>query len=141
MTECVFCRIVSKEAAASFVYEDAHNVAFMDIRPIHRGHLLVVPKKHAKLVKELPEAEYLHLFKAVRRVYQALQDSEVKGEGVTWFVADGPPDQEVEHIHVHLIPRSSGDGFGYRFPPGYGNVAVRPELDTVAARIRDALSA
>jgi histidine triad (HIT) family protein len=62
-------------------------------------------------------------------------------EGLNVFVADGEAaGQEVPHVHVHLIPRHRGDGFGLRFPPGYGSMPEREELEAVAALVRSALT-
>lgn len=139
MDPCIFCEIVAARSPASVVYDDARHMAFMDLRPVHRGHVLVIPKRHARLVEELTAHEVAGLMQSADRVYRALQASSLRAEGVTWLIADGPPDQEVPHVHVHLMPRSAGDGFGFRLPPGYGPSADRADLDAAAGEIRAAV--
>ncbi|HIQ06191.1 MAG TPA: HIT family protein [Anaerolineae bacterium] len=140
MTDCIFCRIVRGEAPASLVYTDELAVAFMDIQPVNPGHVLVVPKSHAAYLAELEEAVGAHLFKVGMRVAAALRRSGVKCEGVNFFLADGEAAfQDVFHVHLHIIPRYPGDGFGLRFGPHYWHKPDRSELDLVAAQIRQAL--
>ena len=61
MNDCVFCKIIKKEIPASVVYEDEKTLAFLDINPYAKGHLLVIPKKHSKWLWDMPENEYLFL--------------------------------------------------------------------------------
>lgn len=134
---CIFCRIVHGELPASVVHEDAHTIAFMDIRPVRPGHTLVVPRTHAPLLRDLDDEMRATVWASAMRVYDALRGSDVPMDALNVVVADGPAaGQEVAHSHVHLIPRQAGDGFGFRFPPGYGLVAERDDLDSMAARIR-----
>ncbi|MBI2930050.1 MAG: HIT family protein [Planctomycetes bacterium] len=134
--DCIFCRILARKAPASFVTEDAFTAAFMDLHPINPGHVLVVPKTHAVLIQDLPDDAYAQLMAAARRVCAALGRSPLAGEGTTWYVADGPPHQEVPHVHVHLVPRHTNDGFRLVFPPGYGKPAPRIDLDRAADMLR-----
>ncbi len=139
MADCTFCRILRRELEASFVAEDDLAVAFMDLRPINPGHVLVVPRQHAALVGELDDASAETMWRLARRCAAALRLSGLRLEGLNFFLADGEAaGQEVFHTHLHVIPRSRGDGFGFRFPPGY-SVRPRPELEDAAARIRAAL--
>jgi diadenosine tetraphosphate (Ap4A) HIT family hydrolase len=121
------------------VYQDQLVVAFMDIQPITRGHLLVVPRKHAVLMHEVDNLSAAQTWQVVSRMAEALRLSGLPCEGVNVFVADGEAAfQDVPHFHVHVIPRFSGDGFSLEFPPGYGEPVGRPELEAVAATIRGA---
>jgi len=135
MEDCIFCKIAAGEIPASKVYEDDVALAFMDIRPITRGHLLVIPKKHAQLVSELDEDTTARLFKVVRKLDIAIR----KLEGVkdiTILVSDGPAaQQEVPHVHIHLIPRYENDGLGLKFPEGYGKSANSGALSRLAMEI------
>ncbi len=77
------------------------------------------------------------MFKVAMRVAGALRQSGVKCEGINLFLADGEAaSQDVFHVHLHVIPRFRGDGFGVRFGPNYGVEPNRKELDVVAERIR-----
>jgi diadenosine tetraphosphate (Ap4A) HIT family hydrolase len=135
--DCVFCRIVSGSAPATFLHQDDLVVAFMDIRPVQRGHLLVVPRRHAKLIPELDEATLARMWSMATDLNRALRASALPCEAVSVYVADGDAaGQEVAHVHIHLIPRHAQDGFGFRFPPGYGAQRGREELEAMANEIR-----
>lgn len=139
MSGCVFCEIVAGRAPASFVHRDAEWVAFLDIQPVAAGHLLVVPVQHAASLDELAEETAARMLAAGRGLGRALRRSGVPCEGVLFLLADGEAaGQEVPHVHLHVIPRRRGDGFGFRFPEGYGEVASRGAIDAVATRIRAA---
>ena len=121
------------------VYRNDSVAAFMDIRPVTSGHTLLVPTSHRSGIAELDQAAVAALFEAApsvtRAIYQATGCARVN-----WFVADGKAaGQEVFHFHLHLIPRYQGDGFGLRFPPGYGGITPREALDEMASAIGNAL--
>jgi histidine triad (HIT) family protein len=138
--DCIFCRIVRREAAASLVYEDAATLAFMDIRPIFPGHTLVVPKIHAAYLEDLPDGGAGPIMESAGKVAAALRNSGLRCEAVNLWLANGrEAGQVVFHVHVHVIPRFRGDGFGIRVGPDYGRTAGRDELDAVAAKIRGAI--
>jgi len=88
-TACVFCEIIAGRAESSLVYEDEHVVAFMDIRPLTQGHVLVVPRSHADCLEALDEDLGTHLFRAGHRLVRALRRSGLPCEGVNLFLADG----------------------------------------------------
>jgi len=138
--DCIFCKIVRREAPASIVYEDASTLAFMDIRPVTVGHTLVIPKAHGAYLEDLPEGSVGPILESARKVASALRKSGLKCEAVNLWIANGrEAGQEVFHVHVHAIPRFRGDGFGLRAPPGSGRTADRDELDQVAGKIRNAV--
>lgn len=136
---CVFCKIVEGQAEASLVYQDDLVTAFMDIMPVNEGHLLVVPNEHTRGLEGLSEVSGARMFDVARRLALALCRSGVRCEGVNLYLADGrAAGQEVFHVHLHVLPRFSGDGFGLRrtkllIPPN------RRDLEAVAEGIRRAL--
>ena len=134
---CVFCAIVSGGAPATFIHQDELVVAFMDIRPVQPGHLLVVPRMHAQLVPELDDAILARMWSVATDLNRALRASALPVEAVSVYVADGEAaGQEVAHVHIHLIPRHAHDGFGFRFPAGYGAQPARTALEAIAEQIR-----
>jgi diadenosine tetraphosphate (Ap4A) HIT family hydrolase len=138
---CIFCRIVAGEAAASLVFQDDLVTAFMDILPVNPGHLLVVPNKHCVGLSGLDEAAGERLFGVAARLGGALRQSGVRCEGVNLYLADGlAAGQEVFHVHMHVLPRYNGDGFGLRRAKHLGR-ASRAELDLIADNVRTALDA
>ena len=136
-TPCVFCEIVAGRAESSLVYEDEHVIAFMDIRPLTPGHLLVVPRSHADYLEDLDEDLGAGLFRAGHRLARALRRSGLPCDGVNLFLADGEAAfQEVFHVHLHILPRTPGDGFRIKAAwrrPG------REELDLAAAKVRQGI--
>ncbi len=137
---CIFCRIIDGQEAASFVYRDHLVSAFMDILPVNVGHLLVVPNQHSVDLAGLDEEAGARMFGVASRLGGALRHSGVKCEGVNLYLADGrAAGQEVFHIHLHVLPRYAGDGFGLRRTKHLG-LAPRSELDAIAERVRAALT-
>ncbi len=108
--DCIFCKIVAKQIPAAVVYEDDRAMAFLDIKPRSPGHTMIIPKIHAPNFLELPEAEVGPLFSAVKRVADLLV-KKLQCDGITVGVNQGRASgQEVDHLHVHLMPRWTGDG-------------------------------
>lgn len=138
MSDCVFCDILGGELLSSIVYQDERCTAFMDIQPVNPGHVLVVPNRHAAFLADLDEDTGAHMFRVAQRLAAALRRCGVRCEGVNLFLADGMHD--ILHVHLHVIPRYEGDGFGLTFSPAYFDRPERSELDGVAQKISDALS-
>ncbi|MBA2518786.1 MAG: HIT family protein, partial [Chloroflexia bacterium] len=110
--DCIFCDIVADRAPASVVHDDASCLAFMDIRPVTSGHLLVVPKRHAADLAGLDEPTGGHLFRVAMRLPAALRWTDLPCDGINLFLADGvAAGQEVFHVHLHVFPRYPGDSF------------------------------
>jgi histidine triad (HIT) family protein len=134
---CVFCKLLSGELAVSVIHQDDLCVAFMDVQPINPGHALVVPRKHAPYLTALEAEDGAQMFRIAQRVAAALRQCGVRCEGVNFFLADGEAaGQEVFHVHLHVFPRYSGDGFGLSLPPDYQDRPAREELNGIAQRIR-----
>jgi diadenosine tetraphosphate (Ap4A) HIT family hydrolase len=141
LSSCEFCEIVAGRSPASVVHRDADCIAFMDIRPVTAGHLLVVPIEHATHLADLDPEEGRALFALAQRLAAAIRRSGLKPDGINLHLADGEAaGQEIFHIHLHVIPRYRGDGFGLRLPSGYGAHAERARLDGDAAAIAAALT-
>lgn len=122
------------------VYIDDCLVAFMDIQPVNPGHLLVIPRHHVASLAELEPGVAGRLCQLGIKLAAAVRQSEVRCEGVNLLVADGEAaGQEVFHVHLHVIPRFRGDGFGFRFGPEYHRRPDRRTLDRIAADIRSVL--
>jgi len=130
---CVFCKITRKQASASVVYEDESVLAFLDIRPLNEGHTLVIPKEHYATVFDAPEELVANIHKIVKRVAIAVREV-TRADGVSIIQQNGKAaDQEVFHLHVHVIPRFEGQKLT-RFREV--SEADREKLDEVAASIR-----
>jgi len=140
--DCIFCQIVSGEKPCSPVYRDDGCTAFLDIRPINDGHLLVIPNRHAASLADLDPDDGARLFRIGQKLAGALRTSGLRCEGVNLLLSDGRAAmQEVFHVHLHVIPRFVGDGFGLRFGPGFGRHPAREDLDAVADKIKNRMFA
>lgn len=140
-TDCIFCQILAGDLPGTFLYRDEHCAAFMDLQPVNPGHILVVPIRHAAYLAELDSATAGRLMRVAQHLAAALRASGLPCEGVNLFLADGEAAmQQVFHVHLHVFPRFTGDGFGLRFGPQYG-VRQRSELEQSATSVRGALAA
>jgi len=135
---CIFCAIADGEAEASAVHTDERVVAFMDIRPVVRGHLLVVPRRHAIGLADLDPDDGAHMFRVAQRMAAAIRRSDLHCEGINLFLADGQAaGQTIFHVHLHVLPRHPGDGFRVQLDPRFPS---RSELDATARRVRETLA-
>ncbi len=114
----------------------------MDIQPINKGHVLVVPVQPVRFLAELDEEMAAHLFVVGRRITGAVRASDSSTTGVFMFLADGATaGQEVPHVHLHVVPRFAGDGLSFTFSEHYDALPEREVLDEAAVKIRTALGA
>lgn len=114
MTGCVFCKIIAGELPAVKVYEDGQVLAFMDIYPLRRGHVLVVPRQHHQHLHQLAPQTRAQLFDTGSRIAQALYASVIAPAAVHYMVNDGPAaHQTVPHVHLHVLPRHHGDRLNF----------------------------
>jgi diadenosine tetraphosphate (Ap4A) HIT family hydrolase len=136
--DCVFCAIVAGRSEASMVYEDETVVAFMDLEPVTRGHLLVVPRTHAVGLEDLDGATSTRVWSVGHDLARALRRSDLRCEGINVLLCDGEAAfQTVFHFHLHVIPRYQGDG--WHLVPDTTR-RERSLLDSDARAIRDALA-
>ncbi len=107
--DCLFCKIVAGEIPAQIVHEDDRTVAFMDINPGSRGHLLVVPRRHARDLLEIDQEDLAATMGAAQRM-AARVGERLDADGVNLLNCCGSAAwQTVFHFHVHVIPRYEGD--------------------------------
>jgi histidine triad (HIT) family protein len=134
---CVFCRIVAGDAPAQVVLDDDVAVAFLDARPLFPGHVLVVPRDHHVTLADLPGSLVAPFFERVQRVAAALP--EALGAQGTFVAMNNVVSQSVAHLHVHVVPRTKGDGLrGFFWPRNrYDDDAHAAE---VAALLRTVLA-
>lgn len=107
---CIFCKIVKKEIPAKIIFETEKSLAFMDAFPLTKGHSLVVTKTHYEKVQDISKEDNADLFETVRRTISKVDKI---SDSTLLAVHNGKQSgQEVPHVHVHLIPRSSEDSAG-----------------------------
>jgi histidine triad (HIT) family protein len=112
---CIFCAIIAGEAEAEIVHSDDDHVAFLDARPLFRGHVLVCPRDHHETLADLPAEAIGPLFGLVQRMSVAVRDG-MAAKG-TFVAMNNKVSQSVPHLHVHVVPRTKGDGLrGFFWP-------------------------
>jgi histidine triad (HIT) family protein len=108
--DCIFCKIIAGVIPCTRVYEDDEILAFMDIAPVSPGHALVIPKEHAETLFDMDAAQYGRLYEVACRIAHAIKGS-LSPQGLNVMQLNGKAgNQVVPHVHVHLVPRSEGDG-------------------------------
>jgi histidine triad (HIT) family protein len=134
---CTFCRIVAGEAPAHVVLDDEVALGFLDIRPLFPGHVLLVPRTHVDVLPDLPAEHVGPLFARAQRIAAAMV--EVLGAQGSFVAMNNTVSQSVPHLHVHVVPRTKGDGLRGFFWPRTGYDSDEHAAD-VAARLRDWLA-
>jgi len=133
MEMCIFCRIVAGDAHGHFVYKDQYCTAFLDIDGFNPGHALVVPNNHVERLADLTPEAGAHVVATALRIAQAIRLGDLSSEGFNLFMSDGEcAGQEVAHIHLHVLPRFSGDGITVSL--GRESLAPTPAALTATAR-------
>lgn len=122
--DCIFCKIIAGEIPAKILSETENSIAFMDAFPLTKGHCLVIPKKHYEKIQDMPVDVNSELFETVRKTI-AKVDS-ITGATLLAIHNGKESGQEIPHVHVHLIPRSSKDSAGpvhsmFENPPKLSN--------------------
>ena len=136
MSDCVFCKIIAGDVPADIVLSDSEVVAFLDARPVFKGHVLVAPREHFVTLADLPAARVGPLFERVRLVSAAVPAA--LGAQGSFVALNNIVSQSVPHLHVHVVPRTKGDGLrGFFWPrTKYESDA---EAASYAQKIRDAI--
>jgi histidine triad (HIT) family protein len=136
VTDCIFCAIAAGRIPAQVVFSDEHTTAFLDARPVFKGHVLVVPREHVVTLADLPAGLIGPFFTAVRLISAAVP--EALGAQGTFVAANNVVSQSVPHLHVHVVPRRRKDGLRGFFWPRT-KYAGDGEMAAVAARITEQL--
>jgi histidine triad (HIT) family protein len=136
VTDCLFCGIVAGTVPAQIVLDDEVAVAFLDARPVFKGHVLVAPRQHYVTLPDLPADLVGQLFSRVQRLSAAVLPA-LGAEG-SFVALNNTVSQSVPHLHVHVVPRTRGDGLRGFFWPRV-KYASEDEAAGYARRLRDAL--
>ncbi len=112
---CVFCQVIAGALPAHFVFEDERYVAFLDQRPLFEGHVLAVPRAHHETLADLPVDQVGPLFERVRLLQTTVEHA--MGAQGAFIALNNRVSQSVPHLHVHVVPRTRGDGLkGFFWP-------------------------
>ncbi|MFC0625407.1 HIT family protein [Kribbella deserti] len=131
---CLFCAIVAGETPAAIVLDTPELLGFLDIRPVFKGHVLIVPKDHVDTLLDLPSELMTPLLTAGQDTATALAAA-VECQG-TFVAMNNVVSQSVPHLHLHVVPRTKGDGLRGFFWPR--TKYAEGEIEQYAARIRAA---
>ncbi len=134
--DCLFCRIIKKEIPAEIAYEDNAALAVMDIHPRSPGHVFMVPKAHAATLLDISDVDMGALFSAVRNAAELIKKA-LGPDGFTIGINHGRAGgQEVDHLHIHIMPRWADDGGGS--VQGVVHAAQQESIAAIAEKIRAA---
>jgi histidine triad (HIT) family protein len=135
---CLFCAIVAGDVEAPLVLSDEHTVGFLDHRPLFKGHVLLVPREHVLTLPDLPARLRDPFLASAQRLASAMVAA--LGAQGSFLAMNNTVSQSVAHLHMHVVPRTKGDGLrGFFWPrTTYADPA---EAESYAARIRSALTA
>jgi len=134
--DCIFCKIANKEIPSKIIAETNRSVAFLDAFPLTKGHSLVIPKNHHEKIQDMSSDENSDLFETVHKVISKVDSIT---NATLLAVHNGKASgQEIPHVHVHLIPRSSEDLAG----PVHSMFTQRPkfsenELNEIHAKLKE----
>jgi histidine triad (HIT) family protein len=135
--KCSFCAIIRGDARAVIVLETDNLLAFLDHRPLFRGHTLLVPKAHLRLLSDLPAEHAREFLTAAQRLERAVEDG-LSADG-SMILVNNVVSQSVPHLHLHVIPRNYKDGLRFWLGPRHPYDASHP-AEEYAAKIRAALA-
>lgn len=133
MQDCIFCKIVRGELPSAHVYEDENVFAFFDVNPVSEYHTLVIPKKHFKDIFNIPTDELQHVAGAIKRIADLFK-TKVGIENLQIVSSSGSEaQQDVFHIHFHIVPRKEGDGQNIQWTP---KTEIRERFEELLKRLQ-----
>jgi histidine triad (HIT) family protein len=133
---CPFCAIIRGETDATRILETGNLLAFLDHRPLFRGHTLLVPKEHMRLLSDLPAGLAAEFLTTAQRLERAVEDG--LGAAGSMILVNNVVSQSVPHLHLHVIPRNQKDGLRFWLGPRHPYDAEHP-AEEYAGKIRAAL--
>lgn len=134
--DCIFCKIISGEITAKILSQSEHSISFLDAFPLAKGHVLVIPKKHHAKLQDLSPKENSDLFSLVHNMISKVDSL----TGATLLAIHNGKDagQEIPHVHVHLVPRSSSDTAGAIHSMFTSTVTISDnEMDELFKKLKD----
>ncbi len=131
-SDCIFCKMVAGEIPVTKIYEDEIVLAFLDIGPLSKGHTLLIPKEHFEKLHDCPSELLGKVCSRLGRIAKAVAGA-MNADGYNVLCNNGTAaGQLVEHLHFHIIPRSTGDGVFDRWP---ASKYPKGQIEATAAKI------
>ena len=137
MKPCTFCAVVAGDLPAAMVLEEEHLVAFLDLRPVFKGHTLLVPRTHVDTLPDLPAALRDPFLEGGQRLSLAMTTA--LGAQGSFVAINNTVSQSVPHLHMHVVPRTKGDGLRGFFWPRT-KYADDADMGDYAERLRSAVA-
>ncbi|MGC1208462.1 MAG: HIT family protein [Ornithinimicrobium sp.] len=134
--QCLFCDIASGAGSSAIVHRGSDAVAFLDIRPLFKGHVLVIPRRHVVTLVDLPSELMGPVMGLAQRVSAAMVNV-LDAQG-SFVAMNNTVSQSVPHLHIHVVPRTKGDGLRGFFWPRQRY--AEGEMELYAARLAEAVS-
>jgi histidine triad (HIT) family protein len=138
VANCAFCAIIRGETEAIRILETPNLLAFLDHRPLFRGHTLLVPKDHTRLLSDLPSERAAEFLTTTQRLERGVEDG--LGAAGSMVLVNNVVSQSVPHLHLHVIPRNPKDGLRFWLGPRQPYDVEHP-AEEYAEKIRAALPA
>ncbi|MGH8866371.1 MAG: HIT family protein [Actinomycetes bacterium] len=132
---CLFCAIVAGDEPGHLVLSEKHVVAFLDVRPLFRGHTLLVPRRHVRTLPDLPGELVGPFFGTAQRLERAVVAA--CGSEGSLVLLNNVVSQSVPHLHVHVVPRTKGDGLRFWLGPRT-RYADAQDAEAMAQAVREA---
>ena len=138
---CIFCKIIAGEISARVIIQNEKAMALLDAFPLAAGHTLVIPKSHYAKVQQMSEQDAAAVFEIVLKLVGAVETASQVNASTVAIHNGSDAGQEVPHVHVHIVPRKTGDGAGAI----HSMFKIKPKLspldiDSLRNRIADNLS-
>jgi histidine triad (HIT) family protein len=139
---CIFCKIIGGEISARVIIQNEKAMALLDAFPLAAGHTLVIPKSHYAKVQQMSDQDAVAVFDMVWKLAGAVETASQVNASMIAIHNGSDAGQEVQHVHVHIVPRKTGDGAGAI----HSMFKIKPKLspqdmDSLSNRIADNLSA
>jgi histidine triad (HIT) family protein len=108
---CIFCKITNKEIPSDIIYEDKEMISFLDVNPVNKGHLLLIPKEHHCWMTDVPDELLTKLFMKSKELMRQLKEK-LEADFVVLSIVG----TDVPHFHIHILPRYKSDGLANFWP-------------------------
>ena len=138
---CIFCKIIAGEISARVIIQNEKAMALLDAFPLAAGHTLVIPKSHYAKVQQMSEQDTVAVFDMVWKLAGAVETASQVNASTIAIHNGSDAGQEVPHVHVHIVPRKTGDGAGAIHSMFKMKPKLSPQdIDSLSNRIADNLS-
>lgn len=134
---CIFCKIIKGEISSEKIYEDENVFAFLDINPVNIGHTLLIPKKHSQNIFDTETTTLEKITPALKKLSLSIKNA-VKADGINIISNNGgAAGQLVFHLHLHIIPRFTNDGFKHWHGKNYSKEEMTETAEKIKSNLKN----